>query len=734
MKIRITALLMTTSLCAFSQNVLQVRITDNVSLQTLPGAGVEVLPLSRGAITDGEGMVAFEGLPSGPVSVKVSFVGYRDTLVDVTLPLSRILEIGLTPVQQQLQEIIVSSTRTDQHIEDLPLKVEVLGLEEMNEESTLVPGNVASLLGDLAVITIQRTNPINGNDAIRMQGLDPGYTLITRDGLPLYGGFSGSLGVLAIPPLDLKQMEIIKGSVSTLYGGGAIAGMINFISKEPGSRPERVALFNATTLREKNINTFFSGKIRHGTGYTLFAGANLKSAADVNDDGFTEVPENQNYTFHPRLFFEVGKKSKLNVGLTSTVDNRRTGDAVAVKEGVSPQHPYLHTEQTFRNVLDAQYRYAWSGNHVFGVKTAIGSYERELKVPVRFDPNYKFRGRQFSSYSEASDRRLLGKHTLVTGANLVTESFRTPATGGPGPEDYDYLTVGLFAQDDWQAGERLTLETGLRLDYHNVKGSFFLPRIAIFYKPVTNLSFRLASGAGYKAPNILALSDPDPWLLNNVSAVSSEHSVGVNADINYDAVWFGELEVSVNQAFYFARINHPLRVITDTVNRLTFMESEDFILRTLGTDTYVTANYKALELYLGYNHTEALQVYDGGGNPVPFNPQDKFSATLAVSENRWRTGVEASYMANQFIYNSVEYYQPHALYPSQRVHNFWFFAAMAERKFKFGSIVINVENLLDSRQSKYERLVDGPVTNPSFHPVWAPLEGRVFNLSLKVNF
>ncbi|HEX8037745.1 MAG TPA: carboxypeptidase regulatory-like domain-containing protein, partial [Chryseosolibacter sp.] len=80
MKIRITVLfILTSSLCGFAQNVLHVRVTDNVTLQTLTGAGVEVVPLSRGAITDGEGMVAFAGLPSGTVSVKVSFVGYRDT-------------------------------------------------------------------------------------------------------------------------------------------------------------------------------------------------------------------------------------------------------------------------------------------------------------------------------------------------------------------------------------------------------------------------------------------------------------------------------------------------------------------------------------------------------------------------------------------------------------------------------------------------------------------------------
>jgi iron complex outermembrane receptor protein/outer membrane receptor for ferrienterochelin and colicins len=144
--------------------------------------------------------------------------------------------------------------------------------------------------------------------------------------------------------------------------------------------------------------------------------------------------------------------------------------------------------------------------------------------------------------------------------------------------------------------------------------------------------------------------------------------------------------------------------------------------------------YQAWELYLGYNHTEAYQNYASTKNPMPFNPKDKFSTTLAYAvEGRWRTGIEGSYIANQYAYGSLYYYNSQTLYPSRRVPNFWFWAAMIERKFGFGSIILNVENLFDARQAKFEKLYDGPVTKPTLHPVWGPLDGRVFNLSLKLN-
>jgi outer membrane receptor for ferrienterochelin and colicins len=717
-----------------SQQALKVHVVDGATKEDLIGASVFETS-SSGSSTDQNGIAQLTNLREGQHQLKVSFVGYVDTLVSVSIPFTGTeFLIALTPVEEQLEEIVVSSTRTNARIEDLPLKVEVLGLEEMDEESALVPGNIASILGDLAVITIQRTNPLNGNDAIRMQGLDAQYTLIARDGLPLYGGFSGSLGVLSIPPLDLKQVEIIKGSVSTLYGGGAIAGMINFISREPTEKPKGTLLFNASTLKEKNLNTFFSGKLGSKTGYTLFAGANLKSPYDVNKDGFSEVPEHNNFIVHPRLFFSLSNQSKLNVGLTTTVDNRRTGDMTAVKNTASSDHPYLRTEKTLRNVLDAQYNHSWSKTHVFSFKTALSAYQRELAVPVRFVPKYKFNGTQYSSYSEVSDKSTLGKHTLVIGANLITESLRKSSTDSVAFDNYDFITAGVFVQDDWQVTDKFTIETGFRLDHQNKKGFFPLPRIALFYKANKSLSVRLASGAGYKTPNILSIVDPSPTLINNFSSVRSEHSFGINADINYNTILFDELEVSLNQAFYFAGIDNPLRVITDTLSRTSYLENQHYTAKTYGTDSYAQLVYKNWELYLGYNHTEAYQDYNSRRNPMPFNPKNKFSTTLAYSvEGKWRTGIEGSYVSNQFIYNSLYYYNSQTFYPSLAVPNFWFWAAMVERKFNFGSIILNVENLFDARQAKFQPLFDGPITSPSFRPVWGPLDGRVINLSVKVN-
>lgn len=198
--------------------------------------------------------------------------------------------------------VIVASSRTEQKIENSPQKVEVLGNEDMQEESGIKPAGIGSILGDVSGVQIQQTSAVSGNSNVRIQGLDGRYTQILRDGMPLFDGFSGGLGVLNIPPLDLQQVELIKGSASTLYGGGAIGGLVNIISRRPTTKQELTALANYSTLDEKNLNLFASKKFKN-FGYTIFAGGTLQNAQDVNKDGFSDVPKLNSLVVHPKLFF-----------------------------------------------------------------------------------------------------------------------------------------------------------------------------------------------------------------------------------------------------------------------------------------------------------------------------------------------------------------------------------------------------------------------------------------------
>lgn len=130
--------------------------------------------------------------------------------------------------------MIVTTTRTSRTITNEPTRTEIISGEELAEKANMKPGDIRMMLTESTGIQTQQTSATSFNAGIRIQGLDGRYTQLLRDGYPLYAGFSGGLSILQIAPLDLRQVEVIKGSASTLYGGGAIAGLVNLVSKTPG--------------------------------------------------------------------------------------------------------------------------------------------------------------------------------------------------------------------------------------------------------------------------------------------------------------------------------------------------------------------------------------------------------------------------------------------------------------------------------------------------------------------
>ena len=145
------------------------------------------------------------------------------------------------------EEVTVTATRSDRRIQDEPLRVEVIDREEIEEKALMTPGSVAMLLGETTGLRVQTTAPSLGAANVRVQGLRGRYAQLLADGLPLYGSGGDSLGLLQVPPLDLGQVEVIKGAASALYGPAALGGVINLVSRRaPESRVE--TLLNATSL------------------------------------------------------------------------------------------------------------------------------------------------------------------------------------------------------------------------------------------------------------------------------------------------------------------------------------------------------------------------------------------------------------------------------------------------------------------------------------------------------
>ena len=146
-----------------------------------------------GATANELGMLEIENIPNGSQTIKFSFLGYEPEELDLIFPRedTRTLVIFLEPGGEEMEEVIIASTRSRRTIANIPTRVEVISGEELEEKGNMKPGDIRMLLNETTGIQTQQTSATSYNSSIRIQGLDGKYTQLLKDGYPLYSGFSG---------------------------------------------------------------------------------------------------------------------------------------------------------------------------------------------------------------------------------------------------------------------------------------------------------------------------------------------------------------------------------------------------------------------------------------------------------------------------------------------------------------------------------------------------------------
>jgi outer membrane receptor for ferrienterochelin and colicins len=532
----------------------------------------------------------------------------------------------------------------------------------------------------------------------------------------LFGGYAGSFSILQIPPLDLKQIEIIKGAASTLYGGGAIAGMINLISKKPKEgRFEKTITLNQSTLKESNINLYLSNRNKK-TGFTFFTGGNYQKAVDVNKDGFSDAGNLKSFFIHPVIFFYPNEKNTLSVGFNSNYEDRNGGDMQVLKNKKDNTHLFFIRNKSFRNSADFGWENKISKTEKLTVKGIASWFNRDISTNT-----FGMKANQLSYYSEVSYLKKSAKHDLVAGININGENFNKKLPDSTSIQNYNYTTLGLFVQDDWRIHPKFIAESGLRSDFHNKYGTFILPRLSLLYKINHEFTSRLGGGLGYKIPTVFdsEIDERDYPLLQPLQNVKAERSAGANWDVNFKKN-FNAFGLTINQSFYITQINDPLVAVTNT-GKITYANAYKPIT-TRGFETYIQFTFDKLEAYLGYTRAIAKKLYDPAQPFLELSARDKFASVISYTfSDRFRACIEAAYTGKQYLETG------------NQSEPFLFVAGMVRYDIKNISVVLNCENLFDYRQTRKESIFSGSLQNPVFKQLWAPIDGRVINLSMKLS-
>jgi len=689
-----------------------VRIEVRAGDGPIEGARVTAGDVSATTGADGRAQLP---LPPGELAIAVTKDGFVDVSTTLTVVAGQDASIVVTLSEAPTLDeevIVVATTRTGRRLEDQPTRVEVLGREEIEEKMLMTPGDIVMMLNEMGGLRVQATSPSIGAASVRVQGMQGRYTRFLSDGLPLFGQQVGGLGLLQIPPMDLGQVEVIKGTASALYGAGAMGGVVNLLSRRPDAEPVREALLNRSTLGATDGVLFLSGALAGAWRVSLLGGGHGQTRRDVDGDGWADVAGYTRGVVRPRLFWDGGRGRSAFVTAGVTLENRDGGTMTgAVLPGTA--RPYTEALDTRRYDVGATGQVLWREQYVMTARGAL-AWQRHTHVfgAVRE------RDAHDTAFAEVAMRGAIGRHTWVAGVAYERDHYT--------PRDvprfaYRHDVPGVFLQDDIDLAPWLSVSASGRVDQHSEYGTFVSPRLAALIR-AAGWTSRLAVGQGFFAATPLTEETEAAGLTRLTVARPLKAERGRSASLDLTrAIGPGTWTVTA----FASRVADPIAVERDGQYVLF---NRDDASTNAGVELLATVRGGPFAATSTYTYVRSRETAAGASRDTELTP--RHSAGLVgmwEPEGVGRVGLEIYYTGRQRL--EVNPYR-------ERSAAYVVVGLLAERRMGKVRVFVNAENLTDVRQTRYDALLrpragaDGRWTVDA----WAPLDGRVVNGGLRVAF
>jgi outer membrane receptor for ferrienterochelin and colicins len=620
----------------------------------------------------------------------------------------------------RIEKIQVSASRLGRIVTESATRTEIINGEEIQEKALMRPGNISMLVAETGGVRVQTTSPALGSSNIRLQGMYGRYTQLLSDGLPLYGGQTASIGLLQIPPTDLANVEIIKGSASSLYGGSALGGVINLISRTPSDVYEGEVLLNATSKNGQDITLYFAAPLTSALSASITAGVHHQEEQDLDNDGWIDLAGYERHSVRPRFYWQQDNGANLYVTLGAMKEQRDGGTLgdVTLPDGNS----FPQIQGTLRTDVGFIYDRPLGQVMTINVRGSAMKQDHEHEFgPVQEDDSHT------SSLIESSLSGYSDKAAWLVGLALQSEKFESDTFS---EFNYSYQVPGLFSQLDYEVSDDISMSLSARADWHNEYGTQVSPRISLLYNQ-ESWSVRGAYGQGFFAPSPF-IEDIDEAGLSRLAPLESlDEERASTASIDFSYV-LGSVETSLT--LFASDI--------DNVTELAVINSDDASRKqVLIVNAAGESNINGAELLLRYRwqdikftgsylYIDATKERDPQFGRVPLALTPKHSAGLVVmweEHGSHMVGFEAYYTGTQQLENN-----PYR----ERSSPYWHLGLLGQITIGQVSFFVNAENLLNVRQTKDDSLVL-PEQAPSGRwttNIWSRNDGFTVNAGLRFKF
>lgn len=574
MKHKIQLLFLLTTLTFYGQEKGSVYGSVRTNEGGASFANVLLEKTNIGSLTSEEGHYELHAAP-GIYTLIVKYLGYKlvKKEIEIVAGKSVKLDILLTEDALGLDQVVVSATRGELFRKEAPVIVTVTNDRILNATQAISLSEGLNFQPGLRM----ETNCQNcGYSQVRINGLNGAYSQILINSRPIFSALNGVYGLDQIPANIIDRIEVVRGGGSALYGSNAIAGTINIITKEPIENTfqlsSNLALINGRTP-DKSIS--FNGTILSEdfkSGITLYGLYRNRNPYDDNGDGFSEITKMKNLTFGFNSFYKPSERSKLALDFFTVNEFRRGGNNFHLQ----PFQADI-TEQITSDVT--------SGGLTFETYSADLKDKFSAYVSAQFSKNDNFYGglgesleESIKGYGNSKDdtwvagmqyshkqESFLGSSGLFTGGMEFRYNEALDAKPGFNAFIEQIVKVyGFYAQQEWQATEKLKILGGLRADIHNLteKKINLNPRINILYSPSENWQLRTSYARGFRAPQYFTedlhatLAAGEVSFVRFLPGLKSEtsHSFLLSAEFTRNS---SSSDIRITTEAFYTRLNNP---------------------------------------------------------------------------------------------------------------------------------------------------------------------------------
>ncbi len=398
-----------------------------------------------------------------------------------------------TTMVQQLEHIFLTATRTERQLSSLPLPVTLISKKNIEQAGSVRLNEI--LNEQTGIIT---TADESGFEGVQIQGIASDYILILIDGVPLVGRSAGNFDLSRLTVGNIKQIEVVKGPSSSLYGSEALGGVINIITEKPKSQEvQGNASYRVGSFMQQDINVDIKqrfNKLRYG----FFANRFSSDGYDLNPavDGPTVNPF-ENYTVNGRLYYDFNKNLSL---FSSTRFYNQVQDAGFTVNDVPFQGDSNEREWNAHSRLDHKWNDKMDGQYELYYTNYIAS--ELLADPISGDVLSDSNFNQKMLRAEVRGNYAFAKAgTITAGIGLQYDALDRTFFD----EQVQFNSQYVYAQYDVNPIERLNIIAGARFDNHSDYSNQFSPKLATRYKINDALAVKGSVGYGFKAPDFRQL-------------------------------------------------------------------------------------------------------------------------------------------------------------------------------------------------------------------------------------